>query len=74
MLLMGDPSSKVAVVPRDGTAVGVPVESIGLAVDIDGRHAASTTIGWEAWNAAQATERVKAGADAMSRAWHEVSG
>ena len=74
MLAIGDPSSKTAVVPQDGSPVGVPVETIGMVVDTDSGVQTVGDFGWEGWQQAQWSERTKADADAVAQAWKDVSG
>lgn len=73
MLAMGDPSSKIAVVPVDGRPTGEPVESIDVALDVGSGVIDLPSIEWEAWNQPQATWRVKQGAEQVAEAWREVS-
>lgn len=62
MLLLGDPSSKVAVRPVDGRAVAVPVDGLGLRVQAQGWAPVSVRVDWEGWSQVRWTERVKPGA------------
>lgn len=73
MLGLGDPSSKTAVVPRNGEPVGVKVQDIGVVVDAGAGGTATARIGWDAWNRARHTERVKAGAQSFIDALVTVS-
>ena len=73
MLLMGDPSSRTAVVPNGTSAVGVPVTSIGVSMRLGAATLELPGISWDEWNRAEGTYRTKAGASAMSKAWHAVS-
>ncbi|MDR6863430.1 hypothetical protein [Phycicoccus sp. 3266] len=73
MLGLGDPSSKTAVVPRDGRAVAVPVQDIGVVVDAGPGGKAELRVRWDAWNQARHTERVKAGAQVFVDALTAVS-
>ena len=74
MLLLGDPSSRVAVVPSAGAPIAVPVAGIGVTLFSSGSAPLRLpSITWDPWNQAKATFRVKAGASAMADAWHTVN-
>lgn len=74
MLLVGDPSGKVAVTPdASGTPVNTPVETIGVTLTDGAGTAVTRDFGWRRWNTAEYTERVKAGVGALSRALEEAS-
>ncbi|GAA5028412.1 hypothetical protein GCM10023258_23880 [Terrabacter aeriphilus] len=73
MLGLADPSSKTAVVPESGRPVGVRVDDIGVVVDAGPGGTADLRIGWDAWNRATHTERVKAGVQPLIDAFVAVS-
>lgn len=73
MLLMGDPSSKTAVQPVNGTAVASPVTTIHTVLQVDTVDMAVPGIRWEAWNRVEGQLRLKRGADALTRAWKSVN-
>ncbi len=64
MLMLADPSSLTAVVPKDGLPVAVPISAIQATAVADG-HEAGFTIRWEGWNKASYTERPKRGLDVL---------
>ncbi len=85
LLMMGDPSSRTAVVPRPAPGAStapdarvehrptaVVVAGIQLAVEAAGVGAARVEIGWDEWNRAQATERVKDGIQSLVDAFVAV--
>jgi len=73
MLVMGDPSSKTAVVPVDGRPTARQVDAIGISLATGTGVQPLVDLTWDAWNKALATERVKAGADQIAAAWRDVS-
>jgi hypothetical protein len=73
MLGLADPSSKTAVVPRAGRPAGVKVDHIGVVVDAGADGTADLRIGWDAWNRATHSERVKAGVQPLIDAFVAVS-
>lgn len=72
-----DPSSHSALVPvaKDGvtTATTVPVRSVGLRVVPSRGASAAATLRWEEWNVVRATERLKAGHEAVAEAFRDVT-
>lgn len=75
LLAMADPSSKVALVPDGGRPTGVRIEEIGAVVGTGaGAKLERFPIRWEAWNQANASERLKAGVEAFAEALRETSG
>ncbi|MDO5629238.1 MAG: hypothetical protein Q4G43_13045, partial [Mobilicoccus sp.] len=84
MLLLADPSSHTAVVPRrDGPEPtgdvqwedqpeGVEVKAITATVFVAGTDPIPVELAWDNWNQAQYTERLKAGADELGRAFVET--
>ena len=73
MLGLGDPSSRTAVIPVKGRPRGVPVDQIGLQIDLGSGAIPVAPITWEGWQRAQHTERVKAGAQAFADALVDTS-
>jgi len=73
MLLLGDPSSKTAVVPVDGEPTAEEVSQIRTTLVSQGTITPLGIIDWDNWNYIDGTERVKKGAEAMSSAWHDVN-
>ena len=73
MLLMGDPSSKTAVVPVDGVATPEKVDLISSWIDLGSGPTPLIDVEWEEWNQASGTERMKQGAEQLADAWREVS-
>ena len=73
MLLIGDPSSKTAVLVQDGIALGQRIESIGVTLDLGSGPIPLPGLAWDEWNQVPTTPRVKAGSDDIADAWHEVS-
>lgn len=74
MLLLGDPSSKTAVVPVDGSPTAEKVDLISSWIDLGNGPAPLVDVEWEEWNQAAGTERLKKGAEQVAEAWREVSG
>jgi hypothetical protein len=72
-----DPSSHRALVPIAEAGVpvatAVPAPSVGLRVDPSRGASATATLRWDGWNAVHATERLKAGHDAVARAFRDVA-
>jgi len=73
MLMLGDPSSRSAVIPVDGQARAVPVTEIGLLVDAGSGGQARAEITWEGWQRADYRERLKVGAQPIVDAWAALS-
>ncbi|WP_226344117.1 hypothetical protein [Agilicoccus flavus] len=78
LLGLGDPSSRVAVVPVGGRPTPVAVDRIGVAVagaggTGGGGAPVAFDVRWEAWNRASFTERRKAGADAFATALRDTA-
>lgn len=72
MLLMGDPSSKTAVVPADGQPTAQAVDTVNVSLDLGAGPAPLVDVDWEPWNVAAGTERIKQGADVLIDAWQEA--
>lgn len=73
LLAMADPSSKLALVPEGNRPTGVEIDQIGVSVAAAG-GITRFAIRWEAWNKAEATERLKAGVEEFAAALRETSG
>lgn len=73
MLMMGDPSSRTAVVPVDGKPRAVTVAQIGLLVDAGAGGQARATFSWEGWQRADYRERLKTGVQPIVDAWAALS-
>lgn len=73
MLMMADPSSRTALLPRDGKPTGVAVEKIETLIDAEGQGRAAFPVRWDAWNRVSYSERFKVGAQQMVDALDEVN-
>ena len=73
MLMMGDPSSRTAVVPVDGQPRAVTVAQIGLLVDAGVNGQARADISWDGWQRADYRERLKVGVQPIVDAWAALS-
>lgn len=73
MLVLGDPSSKTAVIPVGGVPTPEQVDDIRVAIDLGVGPKPLVDIRWEAWNQVAGTERLKPGTEELAAAWRELT-
>jgi hypothetical protein len=74
LLGMSDPSSKQALVPQpDRSSATVPVERIGLTIDLGEDRVETDGVAWEPWQRVVYEERLKAGIQVYVDALYEVT-
>ena len=71
MLAVADPTSHTGLIPVNGSAEPVIIDTIGLSIDLsDGRGLVRyADIAWEDWQQPKYAERFKAGIDPLIDAW-----